>query len=120
MIKDKILFYLKANYKRILFITLLSSLCLKGIQSIWTDFKESIFQSELKQRGVSLEVEERILVRQIIKADQSSNAVLEEVKKLDYQTYKYEKLKENNIRIIDNNVESVKSPDSLLSIWRKR
>lgn len=116
----KILSYFKTNYIKIILGILIVGLCFRGVKGLWVDFKENIFQSELKDKGVSLEIEERLVVKELEVASEESEKAVEEVKKVDYQTYKYAKAKQKGITITDADVKHIKSADSLLSKWRKR
>jgi hypothetical protein len=71
---EHIIAYLKQNYLKLILGTLIIVLSFKGLTSLWVDFKESIFQSELKQKGVSLEVEERL----VVKAAEETEEAIEE------------------------------------------
>ena len=113
---EHIIAYLKQNYLKLILGTLIIVLSFKGLTSLWVDFKESIFQSELKQKGVSLEVEERL----VVKAAEESEEAIEEVKKVDYQTYKHAKAKQKGIVITDADVKRINSTDTLLSRWHKK
>lgn len=117
---DKILNYIKLNYVKILIASIAIIFSFRGIQGYWSDFKENIFQSRLKEEGVSLEIEERVVLKELATATIATEESLSEVKKVDYQTYKNAKAKQKGITVTDSDVKHIKSADSLLSKWRKR
>jgi hypothetical protein len=120
---EKIFNYLKSNPLYIIIVILVLALSYKGAISYWVDLKEAIVQTELKQKGIILEQEERVILSDIEKASEESQEAIEEVSKVDYQTHKKNvksKAQQKGIKVTDSDIKYVNSADSILAKWRKR
>ena len=120
---EKFFSYIKNNKLLILFLLICFIFTLKGIQSYWYDFTEVIFKNKLEVKGIKLEVEETLVIKNLKPLEEETKKILEQVKKVDYQTYKKNaksKMEDKGIVVVDNDIVTIKSADSLLAKWKRK